>query len=146
MLPNIQLEYFQGTNNTPNADSYSGFQVGLGIPILFGNQKAQINASKIEKERILQETKNYRKVMEGRLQQLSAELGKQDEALVNYEQRGRNLVKEIIHAASRSLEGGEIDFFQYILSIDSAVKIEMNYLQSLRKYNDIVLNINYIIN
>lgn len=146
MLPDIQLEYFQGTNNALNADTYSGFQVGLGIPILFGNQKAHINASKIEKERILQERKNYRKVMKGRLQQLSAELSKQDEALVNYEQRGRNLVKEIIHAASRSLEGGEIDFFQYILSIDSAVKIEMNYLKSLRNYNDIMLNINYIIN
>jgi cobalt-zinc-cadmium resistance protein CzcA len=146
LLPDIQLEYFQGTNSFANSDTYKGFQVGLGIPLFYGNQKSKINAAKIEREKMLLEAENYNLSLKRNIEKKSAELNRQQQALDNYDQFGRNLVVEIIRTSNRSLESGEIDFFQYIQSIDRAINIEINYLKSLRKYNETILNINYIIN
>ena len=38
----------------------------------------------------------------------------------------------------------EIDFFQYIQSIETSNQININYLQNLNTYNQIVLEINYL--
>ena len=46
LLPDISLEYFQGTNNLLNY-SIKGYQVGLKIPFLFSGNVSKIKASKV---------------------------------------------------------------------------------------------------
>ena len=43
-----------------------------------------------------------------------------------------------------SYSAGEIDFFSFAQSVDRAVEIEMNYLENLYNYNQLVLEINYL--
>ncbi|MEP5613244.1 MAG: efflux RND transporter permease subunit, partial [Cyclobacteriaceae bacterium] len=146
LLPGIQLEYFQGTNNAVNSQTYQGFQVGLGIPILFGGSKSRILTGKLEKERLQYEAKNFRTTLNSRSQQLQVDLAKQREALTIYEQTGKQLAVALIETATKGFQSGEIDFFQYVQSMDQAIKIELNYLGSMRQYNQIVLEINYFTN
>ncbi len=47
LLPDITLGYFNGTNNYAGAQHYQGFEVGLGIPLFFGEQRAKVNAKKL---------------------------------------------------------------------------------------------------
>ncbi|MEP1096305.1 MAG: CusA/CzcA family heavy metal efflux RND transporter [Cyclobacteriaceae bacterium] len=146
LLPGIQLEYFQGNNNAANAQSYQGFQIGLGIPILFGGSKSRILAGKLEKERLQYEADDFQITLNSRFQQLRTDLTKQNEALLIYEQTGKQLAAALIDAATKGFQSGEIDFFQYVQSMDQAVKIEINYLNGMRQYNRTVLEINYFTN
>ena len=43
-----------------------------------------------------------------------------------------------------SYKHGEIDFFQYILSLDNATTIQMEYLDALIEYNRTQLDLQYL--
>jgi cobalt-zinc-cadmium resistance protein CzcA len=146
LLPDIQLEYFRGTNDGLNDRYYNGFQVGLGIPILFGSQRSQIKAAGLARNRVQKDTENYKAQLKARLLQLMSELAKYGQALKVYEQSGRELSTSLLTTADRSFQTGEIDFFQYIQSVDRAILINVRYLEHLQLYNATALEINYLIN
>ena len=73
-----------------------------------------------------------------------AQLKKYDEALIYYQEEGEQLSQEIFKTAKISYESGEINFFQYIQSMENALEILLDYLNNLNTYNQIVLEINYL--
>jgi cobalt-zinc-cadmium resistance protein CzcA len=144
-LPDLSIQYFQGSGGA-TSKTYRGFEIGIGIPLLYGNNKAMLHSSKIAKERRQLEAESYKTNLKYGLAELMANLAKQKEALKTYDESGKRLSEEILHAATGSFQSGEIDFFQYILLIDQAISIEVNYLLSKKMYNETVLEINYFIN
>ena len=69
-----------------------------------------------------------------------------DDKLINYyEKEGRQLSSELLKTATLSYQNGEIDFFQYIQSLENAYEIELSYLENLNAYNQTVIRINYLI-
>ena len=78
------------------------------------------------------------------LEQLQFELEKYAKALEYYETTGNRLANTLISAAIKSYESGEIDFFQYIQSMDRGVQINVRYLENLQGYNETALSINYL--
>jgi len=71
-------------------------------------------------------------------------LEKYRESILYYNRTGKHLAAELIRSAQKSYASGEIDFFRFVQSIDSAVEIELNYLDNLYKYDEVVLEINYL--
>ena len=65
-------------------------------------------------------------------------------ALAYYEEEGAALSDEILKTANGSFKNGEIDFFQYIQSLESAYEVKLEYLDKLNEYNNIVIDINYL--
>ena len=143
LLPDISRNYFQGTNSQLDNNLY-GYQVGLKIPLFFGGQSARIKASKIASEIVLEESKAYTIQLEARLQELQSELRKYEEAVAYYEEEGTLLSEEILKTANGSFRNGEIDFYQYILSLENAYQVRLDYLDNLNLYNQTVIKINYI--
>ncbi len=142
-LPDISLNYFVGTNEGLN-QNINGYQIGLKIPLLFSGNISKVKTSKIEKEILEQEAIDYKIKLEEKYLQLSAQLKKYDEALKYFEEEGDHLSKEIIKTAGLNYQNGEIDFFQYLQSIENAYGIVLFYLENLNKYNQTVLDINYL--
>jgi cobalt-zinc-cadmium resistance protein CzcA len=145
-LPDIQLEYFQGSNNGIDAQTYSGFQVGLGIPLLYGAQKSRVRASQLNLKQTALQREDYQLQLLARYRQLSLEVEKHQQVLENYKETGKPLSESLIRTANRSFESGEIDFFQYIQTLDRAVQIQVNYLKNLNFYNKTALSLNYLMN
>ncbi len=143
LLPDIGLEYFQGTNNQLN-DNLSGYLIGLKIPILFSGNAAKIKASSIEKEVVAQESIEYESLLKTKRKILHASFLQNKKALDYYESEGKTLSDEILKTASSSFRNGEIDFFQYIQSIENSYDILLNYLDSLNDYNQTIIEINYL--
>ena len=144
-LPDLSMEYFQGSNNAEDSRTYSGFQVGLGIPLLFGAQKSEVEAIKIEQQQSELDQTNYRKLLSARRAQLRLELEKNKRSIDYYEQTGRELSKELIYSANQSFENGEIDFFQYLLVLDRGVQLQIDYWTHVNKYNQTALTLKYLI-
>ncbi len=140
-LPDIGLDYSYGENNLFRGNIRI-FQVGLKIPLLFGAQKAKVKASKIAQEIQAQETDNFKFEWKAKEQQLHSQLSKFNEAVTYYIEEGEQLSKEILKTAQLSFQHGEIDFFQYIQSIENGYKIKLNYLENLNQYNQTVIQIN----
>lgn len=145
LLPDLQLEYFQGKNNYADAKLYQGFSVGIAVPLFFGSQKAKIKASVLGIEIINNQSAYFQEKLNIKYEQLIARLRKYKEALSFYEQSGKFLASEIYNTANFSFQNGEIDFFQYIISITNAKELELTYLENLNNYNQTVIELKYIV-
>ncbi len=143
LLPDLSLSYFQGTNSGLN-ETLSGYYLGLKIPLLFFGQSSKIKASSIAREIAVEESKEYEVQLNIEYASLNAELIKQEKALKYYEDEGTALSDEILKTATVSFKNGEINYFQYILSLENAYEIKLDYLNSLNEYNQTVIAINYL--
>lgn len=144
LLPDLSIEYFQGSNSNLN-DNLNGYQFGVKIPLLFSGNASKIKASKVAQDIIAQQAQDYEIRLKAEYKKLKAKLQQHQEAIDYYERQGNNLASEIIKTAESSFKHGEIDFFQYIQSIENATDIELSYLENLNKYNQTIIAINYLI-
>ena len=144
LLPDLSAEYFQGTNSGLN-ETIRGYQFGVKIPLLFGGQRSKIKASKITEDLIVEQQLDYKTRLNAEHQSLLAKLQQYDEAIIYFETQGKSLSEEIIKTANRTFKEGEIDFFQYIQSLETAKEIQLEYLEHLNAYNQTIITINYLI-
>ncbi len=143
LLPDFSLNYFQGTNPGLNTNLF-GYQLGLKIPLLFGGQSSKIKAARIAEDIAEQESNEYTIQYSAKRIALGIRLEQFQEALDYHEQEGTALSDEILKTANGSFKNGEIDFYQYIQSLESAYEIKLHYLEKLNEYNTIVINLNYL--
>ncbi|MBD0823573.1 CusA/CzcA family heavy metal efflux RND transporter [Aestuariibaculum marinum] len=144
LLPDLSVEYFQGSNSSLN-DNMIGYQFGIKIPLLFSGNASKIKATKLAREASVAEQENYKVKLRTEHQKLLAQLEQHNASITYYENEGKALSKEIIKTANRSFKEGEIDFFQYIQSIETATDIQLNYLEHLNHYNQTIITINHLI-
>lgn len=143
LLPDISFSYSLGSNSSLNENLYK-YQIGLKIPLFFGGNASKIKASKIAVEISEHQAEEYKLQFSSKQAQLMGELAKYEEALKYYEEEGKVLSEEILKTANGSFKNGEIDFFQYIQSLENVYEIELQYLDNLNKYNQTVIAINYL--
>ncbi|MBT8186108.1 MAG: CusA/CzcA family heavy metal efflux RND transporter [Croceitalea sp.] len=142
-LPDISLDYFQGS--APNLDGrLTGYQLGLKIPLLFSGQSAKLKASKLAEEAAQETYKSYALQINVKYKEYEAQLEAIQSGLSYFENEGTQLSDEIVKTAQLSFKHGEIDFFQYIQSIENAYEIKLNYLSQLLQYNQTVIQMNYL--
>ncbi|MCL1933830.1 MAG: CusA/CzcA family heavy metal efflux RND transporter [Candidatus Azobacteroides sp.] len=141
-LPNINLEYFQGTNSAMKGSMY-GFQIGLSFPLLFTGNLSKNKTAKLGLLQWEEQRKNQEAKMNGFLAVKQSELEQKHEAIRYYNESGKRLSDEIIHTAEKSYRNGEIDFFQYIQSMENAADIQLDYLNNLLQYNQVYLELYY---
>jgi cobalt-zinc-cadmium resistance protein CzcA len=142
-LPDLHLEYFRGSNKGLS-QSLNGFQVGFGFPILFSGNVAKSKVAKLELQSWEQQKQNEEQKIEQFIRQKKNEQAKYREAITYYNQYGKKLSDEIIKVANLSYTHGEIDFFQYIQSLENATIIQVDYLDNVLQFNATQLDSQYL--
>ena len=72
------------------------------------------------------------------------EIRKLRKSLDYFATTGKSLSNEIVNTARESYASQEIDLYQYVQSIENSTTIELEYLDWLAKYNEVVLELNYL--
>ncbi len=144
LLPDLQLSLFQGTNQGDNATHYNGYQLGVAVPLWFGSARSRIKASKTEVSIAVNEFENYQIQLKAHYKSLLAELQKYAQGLQYYKSNGKVLTQELSLHAEKAFRNGEIDFLQFVQLLERAQYIELNYLENLLKYNETILEANYL--
>ncbi|MBU2557213.1 MAG: CusA/CzcA family heavy metal efflux RND transporter [Bacteroidetes bacterium] len=143
MLPDLQLEYFTGTNAGANSKVYNGFQVGIEVPLLFFGQHAQNKSARIQTEILAAEQERLKFAWKQELDQLYSQLAQAAVNLDSYANEWQPLANELQTTAVKSLEQGEISLLAYLQLMREAIRIRQSQLEWLHEYNRIVLSINY---
>ena len=142
-LPDLHFDVFRGSNKGIS-QSLNGFQVGISVPILYGGNVSKSKVAKLELESWEQQKENEMLKIDSYLSQKQQELAKYQEAINYYNQFGKKLSDEIIKVGNMSYKHGEIDFFQYIQSLENATIIQVDYLDNVLRYNQTQLEIQYL--
>jgi heavy metal efflux system protein len=143
LLPDLSAEYFQGTNSGIDGHLI-GYQFGLKIPLFFSGQSHKIKSARLAYESAAAEQLAYQSAYQSAYNSLLAQLNQVAERLNYYDTSGRTLSEEILKTANSSYKNGEIDFFQYIQSLEHATTIELDYLDALNQYNQTLINLQYL--
>ena len=82
--------------------------------------------------------------IDAHIKQKNSELEQHNQAIDYYNQYGKKVSQEIIKVANMSYKQGEIDFFQFIQSLENATTIQVDYLDAVNQYNQTQLDLQYI--
>ena len=141
LLPDITFGY-QYSENQIIEGTVNTYMVGLKIPLLFGAQRAKVKAAKLSEQIQVQKISNHKLQLEAKKEQLLTQFNKQEANLTYYETEGKELATAIFKTANRSFKAGEIDFFQYVQSIENGTQITLSYLETLNAYNQTIIQLN----
>lgn len=144
LLPDIILGYFYGTNRYTDARGYHGVEVGVGIPLFWGGQRAKIKASKFAAQANELLLQNNLIILEAKYNSLQSELEKYRKIIEFYNQTGKQLSEEITRTAIKSYEAGDIDFYLFTDSMENALSLILDYYEAVLEYNRVALEINYL--
>lgn len=144
ILPDLSFNYFIGTNKYPNAKYYHGFEAGVSIPLFFNAQRSRIKASRIALNATRYLSEYQIELLEIKQKELLNAHLKLKERLDYYHLNGAKLYDEILRTASLSYENGEIDFFKFATSTETALQIKLDYLDDLVSYSNVTLELNYL--
>ncbi len=154
LLPDLSFSYNNMTMRGAGADNvlYDGStrfqagQIGIGIPLFYGAQKAKINASK-SMQRLSDD--NYR----FGLRQFNTEYQTAVNQYINFsnsvdyfEKTGLKNASLIRDVAQQQFTNGGINYIEWVMLINQAVSINNDYLSAVNNLNESIIQLNYFLN
>jgi cobalt-zinc-cadmium resistance protein CzcA len=144
LLPTLQAEVFQGSNDQVNARAYNGFRIGLQLPLWPGTVKNKQKAAQLQQEIAdarLAENAINNAVFRTELERQIAQTFSQIEQLRVTSLPLARTIKTQLKVAK---EAGEIDFFYYLNALEEAKVIELDYIAKCKEYNQNVIYYNQV--
>ncbi len=141
-LPDISAGYFnqqiEGINN------FSGFQVGVKVPIFLWAQDGKAKAARVNSEIAQLNFEQTKLDMNSALKSNIQEFEKHQASLIYYEYQGLQLSDKLFFSANKAYKEGEIGYVEYIATLEQAISIKNDYLDRLNLYNQTINEINYL--
>jgi len=155
ILPDLSIGYFSQTNRgtqeingVPHifgaGDRFTGIQAGISIPIWFVPNVAKTKAARFKEKVAQTNAEYYSKSISGNYRSLLLEFSKNTNSVDYYEKQAIPEANLIIEQATKSYKAGEMDYLEYILSLNRALGIKQNYLDALNNYNQNIISIDLI--
>ncbi len=127
---------------TGNAIGYTGFRVGLNIPLSIWSKKAKVKRQQLEKEKVVFENnatkiaiQNTFKSLQEQLTYLSKELESIDSS--------KNQATTFLNKLQLAYKSGEIDAYQFGQSFNAYFQVMQHYLALINNYNQTVIAYQY---
>lgn len=144
LLPDFSLQYFIGSNAFEGAENYHGFEVGVALPLFFHAQKARIKSARLSHDASLQEGAYLSETLKTKQQELRNTQLQVKAQIEYYQKEGLNLYQELLRSAQVGFENGELDYYQWTASTETALQLQLDYLDQLLHYNSLTLELNYL--
>lgn len=156
LLPDFTIGYFNqslngfGTNANGveqyfgSSNRFTGFQLGIAIPLWYKPYTAKIQASKVQAKIAESNYQNYQKSLESEYQQAIQKYEKHKVSLSYYETSAKPNSELIINNAQKAFKSGEIGYYEYIRAIEQGVQLQTSWLNELNNYNQAVIRLEYL--
>ena len=118
----------------------------MAVPLFFGSERGRTQAAEISGNSQTLISENEANLVKTRLNGLMNEQLKYKALLDNYNSTGKMLYDEIMRTALKSYQIGEIDFYRFVNSYETALQIQLEYLENCCNYNVTVSEIIYFSN
>ena len=129
----------------PRSKQFTGFQLGLSIPLWIKPNLARASAAAFQEESMRKKAQQYEVTLAGSFEKALRELDK-NTATVNYYETSALQNAELILSQSRkAFHAGEISYIEYLQSLKISISIKSNYLQAINQYNQSIVTLEYLL-
>lgn len=145
LLPDLLVGYTNQSMKNVNDNRFNTVQVGVGIPLFTKGQRALAKATKTKV--LISENEYQRKQIElkNRFGQQINSYTNQQKIVENYEQKQLPKSETILKTAQKQMEVGEIDYLNWVILTNQAVKTKVDYIDNLERLNQIGAEINFLL-
>lgn len=152
LLPNLSLGINSMSMRGTGADNvlynastlFNSVQIGVGIPIFAGAQKARISAYKVNESiadnSFKQQFQLIRKDYKNAFLQYQTNLN----AVSYFENTGLKSANLIVSIANKQFINGDINYLDWVVLINQSITIQSNYLDAVKMLNESIISINYL--
>ena len=157
LMPDITLGYFNQSLNGPNqdingnpvtytsSDRFTGFQVGLAIPILgIKSQVSHIQTAELRKQETETRLQAETIQLDGQLKALILEYEKLTISTKYYKESALPQADLILNQAQKGFDSGEIGYVEYIQGLSRSLSFQLNYLEILNHFNQTIIQIEFL--
>lgn len=134
---NIDRERFDKGN-------FMGFEVGVSIPLFFGEQRAKTKAAKREIEISRIQKDEIMLVMRKGYQTSINDYLKAKNSLTYFIEKGKRQANDMARISQISYEKGEIDYVEYIQNLKTSVEVYLQHATAINEYNQSIITLNYL--
>lgn len=158
LLPDVKLGYTISsesgtfTNSNGFIQTYGkqlrapSFNVGISVPIFFGSQSNRIKATSYATQQAALEKEYVHKQLSESVQQQLDIITAQETVIHYYQESALKNAAIIKDHANKSYKNGDISYIEYIQSTETALSIQMNFLDAVLQYNLSHNTLHYLVN
>jgi cobalt-zinc-cadmium resistance protein CzcA len=154
LYPSLSIGYSNMSMYGAGADNkqygydvrFGSANLGISVPIFAKSQLAMITAQKIKIEQSQMELENKNASLKFQLQELLSTKKQQIEQVNYYKSSGLKNADIVIKTADLQFRNGEINFLDWTILSNNALKIKSDYLEALNTLNQINIAIQSITN
>ncbi len=152
LLPDISMSYYNMSMRGNGADNvlYTGskrfqsVQVGLGIPLFFGSQKAKISASKIYRNIAESNYTQEKQLLQKQYQSALLQHQNYLETILYFEKTALPNALLIDETAGKQFINGEINYLDWVMLTNQSISIKSNYIDAINAFNENSIQLNYL--
>jgi cobalt-zinc-cadmium resistance protein CzcA len=141
-LPDLSAGYFN--QQVEGVKGFSGFQVGIKVPLFFWSQKGKVDAAKKNTDIARMNLQQSKIELTTAMKFYMTELEKYKAAVTYYENKGLELADKLFSSTTKAYKEGEIEYIEYISTLEQSVTIKRKYLENLNLYNQMINEINFL--
>lgn len=141
LYPKINGQY--RVQNIQGQSGFYAYQFGISVPLIFNSVSGDIGAAEQEVMIRKEMYEMQRLELEANYKAQLAEYEKWRDSYVFYRSEVIPLTKEIKDKSYLRYKSGEIDYMDFVQSIEKVVKMEEEYLKSMSKYFEAYVNMKY---
>ncbi|WP_159476696.1 CusA/CzcA family heavy metal efflux RND transporter [Dyadobacter sp. 3J3] len=152
LLPELSLAYNNMSMRGTGADDktymasrrFQAAQIGIGIPIFAGAQKARINAAKVNKQIVSQSYLAGSQQLKAQYLSALSSYQKFSETVSYFENNALKNAGIIIKTAGEQLSNGSINYLEWSQLMNQSTMIRSDYLDALMNLNSKAIELDYI--
>lgn len=152
LLPDISIGYNNMTMRGSGADNkfydgttrFQSAQLGLGIPLFFGAQKARIKAAKLSQEIATQNYDIARQQFQSQIASAEKQYETNLQNVAYFEEEALPNVALIYDAANKQFANGDINYLEWVTLTNQAISLQSNYIDALKLLNESITLLNFL--
>ena len=129
----------------PRSKQFTGFQLGLAIPLWIKPNIARANAAAFQEESMRKKAEQYQITLAGNFEQALRELDKNTATLNYYESSALQNADLILNQGRKAFRAGEISYIEYLQSLKISIGIKSSHLQAINQYNQSIITLEYLL-
>ena len=152
LLPDINVGYNNTTFRGIGSDDvlyttstrFQAVQVGVGIPLFFGAQKARISASKVSQHIAENNYLQEKQIIQTQYKSMLSQYKNYFKTVIYFEQTAVKNAELINTTANKQFINGDINYLDWVMLTNQAITIKSNYIDAIKALNESIIELNYL--
>ena len=144
LLPQVNTGPLFGLQNAHAGTKRLGLRVGVSVPLWFGQNRSRIKAAQTGIQ--LAEAQKNRELqnLQRDYQLTLSSVTRAQKSIAYYSNIATKQANEIMETALRLFEAGQVSYIEALRNIVTAYQTKAGYLETIRSYNQAVIELKYL--